>query len=194
MIKICPNQILSQLQIAVFSSKMRCFFLKISTLFARISQFHCREPNSTSMYQSGWNCTRKEVKYFYSKHKALASIFNGQIWLNPCGNRQVSSAKHTSFLVEIHLSATEIKCILDIIKKKLTGKSSKNSVPGCWWKIVSHSNENVSIWLKGIYIYTCWLYKFDTITVLLKTDLCKPNCFKFYWFLISLPSLQNDFL
>ena len=39
---------------------------------------------------------------------------------------QVSLAKHISFLIEIHLGAVEIKCVIDIIKMRLTIKSSKN--------------------------------------------------------------------
>ena len=87
------------------------------------------------------NCTRKEVVYFYGKNKVLASIFNEQIWLHP----RVSSTKHTSFLVEIHLSTAEIKFIIDIIKEILTSKSSKNSVPGCWQKIISIQTKTFSL-------------------------------------------------
>lgn len=57
------------------SSRGPVYFLK----------FALYNHNSTSMYQSCTNCTRKEVMYLYGKNEVLASIFNDKIQQNPCG-------------------------------------------------------------------------------------------------------------
>jgi len=61
------------LKIALLGWKTPCLFLKNST-FARIFQFPCIKPNSTSRYQNCRNCMWKVFVSFYSINKALASI------------------------------------------------------------------------------------------------------------------------
>jgi len=85
------------------SSRGPVYFLK----FALYNQ------NSTSMYQSCTNCTRKEVMYLYRKPVFL---------MTKSSKISVASLFSPTYkFPDSHLSATEIKCVINIINTyKLT--------------------------------------------------------------------------